>query len=220
MLKMIDEDAANASFLGAVAALSGGGPNLLVLHATSTGSNISKRSAQLRLNGQDILKKILPTGFIHQLSRAEASAGCTRGPKWSSLTVIACVPGLQVCPKVAPVLAGPGSTGDEENSENLQILANSTKTSISLTKAELAIQKEAKARTKERKKDHLSGVANGDLQSKFQMAQTFTNGKEYVVFFSVRGEARYHDELSCFIHEVGILEHLVTDGAKAIPRKS
>ena len=49
----------------------------------------------------------------------------------------------------------------------------------------------------------------------YTAAQVFTNGKGFDTFYQIKGERQAADGLNRFIHEVGILEHLVVDGAKA-----
>ena len=44
-------------------------------------------------------------------------------------------------------------------------------------------------------------------------AQVFSNGKGYVEFIPILSKSRCHDGLNIFISEVGIPEHLVSDGA-------
>eukprot|EP00536_Pseudo-nitzschia_multiseries_P003296 jgi/Psemu1/7399/gm1.7399_g len=122
-----DEEAANASFPGVVAALSGGGPMQETeswICSTNNWTSIGVKHAEYWLS---YLQKIC----TNQTQRLGYTQQEIRDRLHSAYV---------------------GSTGDGENLYIVQILANSTKTLISLTnKEELAIQKEAKAWTKERK---------------------------------------------------------------------
>eukprot|EP00536_Pseudo-nitzschia_multiseries_P014239 jgi/Psemu1/38033/gm1.38033_g len=44
-------------------------------------------------------------------------------------------------------------------------------------------------------------------------AHVFTNGKGFEVFIPIQGKSQAHQGLKIFIHEVGIPEHLISDGA-------